>query len=304
MIHDHDGIVAIDTFMHGREGITAAYLLPGETPALIEVGPGSSFEATMEGLSEAGSPRLEVMIVTHIHLDHAGAIGHFAKEFPDAKIVVRAEGAPHLVDPSRLWASASRIYDDMEKLWGELIPVPEDRIQPVSDDGPIFDLGGGRVLSAIYSPGHASHHMAIFDPSHGDMFCGDAIGVYSPDAKMIRPATPPPEFDPDMAIASIEKLAGMSPERLFPTHFGPTPDPAAAFTEGAERIRQWVAAVTEVFTPDVDVSFVAEALRARREEFYPGMTDEVVEKLENTTSYELNAAGILRYLKKRAERSD
>ena len=300
MIFDHDGVIAIDTFMHGREGITAAYVLPGSFPALIEVGPATSFDAVMEGLSEAGVGGLKVIVVTHIHLDHAGAIGHFAKEFPDARVVVRKEGAPHLVDPSRLWASASRIYDDMEGLWGELIPVPEDRIQVISDDGTFVDLGAGRSLSAIYTPGHASHHMSILETSQDDLFAGDAIGVYSQDANMIRPATPPPEFYPDVAIASIEKLAELSPKRLFPTHFGPAPVPDA-FTEGAERIRQWVAAVEEVFTLDADVASIADALRSRREEFYPGMTDEVIEKLENTTSYELNAAGILRFLKKRAE---
>jgi len=293
------GVVAIDTLMHGREGITAVYYLPGEHPALIETGPGSSIEATRQGLAEAGVDRIDWIVVTHIHLDHAGAVGHLAEQFPDAVIVVREEGAPHLIDPSRLWASAARLYPDMEKMWGEMIPVHQDRIRAVSEDGPVADLGG-RELHAYYAPGHAKHHMALFETTNGDLFTGDAIGVYLPDAGRIRPATPPPEFDLEVSLATIEKLRSLKPKRVFPTHFGQVPSPDAAFDEAGEQYTRWVAMAEEVFAKGGDQSQIAEAFRAKRQEFYPDLSTEAIDKLEQTTSYELNAAGIFRYLTKRA----
>lgn len=299
MIHTYDnGVVAIDTFMHGREGITAVYYLPGEHPALIETGPGSSIEATKRGLAEAGVERLDWIVVTHVHLDHAGAVGHLAEQFPDATVVVRQEGAPHLVDPSRLWASASRLYPDMEKMWGRMIPVPEDRIRAVSEDGPVADLGG-RELHASYAPGHAKHHMAVYEPANGDLFTGDAIGVYLSEAGRIRPATPPPEFDLEVSLSTIEKLRALKPKRVFPTHFGQVPDPDAAFDEAADEYTKWVSLAERVFAKGGDQSQIAEAFQAKRQEFYPDLSPEALDKFERTTSYELNAAGIFRYLTKR-----
>ena len=300
MIHNYDnGVVGIDTFMHGRAGITAAYYLPGQRPALIETGPGSSIEATRRGLEEAGVTSLDWIVVTHIHLDHAGAVGHLTEQFPGATVVVREEGASHLVDPSRLWASAARLYPDMETLWGKMIPVPEKRIRVVSEDGPVADLGG-RELHTVYAPGHAKHHMALYVPTNGDLFTGDAIGVYLPEAGgLIRPATPPPEFDLEVSLATIEKLRALKPKRVFPTHFGQVADPDAAFDEARDEYTKWVLVAEEVFSKGGDQSQIAETFKAKREEFYPGFSAEALDKFERTTSYELNAAGIFRYLTKR-----
>lgn len=301
MIHTYDnGVVAIDTFMHGREGITAVYYLPGERPALIETGPGSSIEVTRKGLAEAGVDHLDWIVVTHIHLDHAGAVGHLAGQFPQATVVVREEGARHLADPSRLWASAARLYPDMEKLWGEMIPVAEERIRVVSEDGPVADLGG-RELHAIYAPGHAKHHMALHEPKNNDLFTGDAIGVYIPEAGRIRPATPPPEFDLEVNLQTIEKLRALGAARVFPTHFGQAPNPEAAFDEARDQYTKWVAVAEEVFNRGGDQADIAAAFQTKRQEFYPNLSSEALDKFEQTTSYQLNAAGMFRYLTKRAE---
>lgn len=282
--------------MHGWEGITAVYYLPGPHPAMIETGPASSLERTLEGLGEAGVTDLDFIILTHIHLDHAGAVGHMARRFPKAQIVVRAEGAPHLADPSRLWASASRLYPNMEELWGKMEPVPEERITAIAADGRAVDLGGGRRIDAIYAPGHAKHQMALLDRQKGDMFAGDAIGVFLPEAGVIRPATPPPDFDLVLAIDSIERLRSLRPRRLFPTHFGAVPDVNAAFDEGIMRLRQWVEIAEKVAGEGGGAAEVIEAFRQNTREFYPALDPALIPKLERTTSYELNAAGILRYL--------
>lgn len=286
--------------MHGLEGITAVYFLPGRRPAIVETGPATSLDHTLKGLEEAGAGDLDLIILTHIHLDHAGAVGHLAKQFPKAQVIVRGEGAPHIADPTRLWASAARLYPNMEELWGEMLPVPEKRITAVSADGPIADLGDGRRIDAVYAPGHAKHQMALLERKSGDMFPGDAIGVFLPEAGVIRPATPPPEFDLELSVDTVERLRSLRPRRLFPTHFGPVPDPNAAFEEGAMRFRQWVQAAEQVVARGGDAPEVAEEFRRRRSDFYPTMDPALIPRLERTSSYELNALGILRYLKKRA----
>lgn len=287
--------------MHGWPGITAVYYLPGPHPALIETGPGSSIDSVTRGLDEAGVDSIEWIVLTHIHLDHAGAVGHLAGRFPSAKIVVRQEGAAHLVDPSRLWASASRIYQDMDAMWGRMIPVPEDRIVSISGDGPIADLGDGRRLQAVYSPGHAKHHMAVFEAGNADLFTGDALGVYLPEARAIRPATPPPEFDMEVAISSIRMLSKLGAARVFPTHFGPVPEPRSAFDEGESRLRQWVDAAAVVRAAGGGQPEIAQSFRDRRDEFYPGLDEALLDKFDQTTSYDMNAMGIERYLRKKAE---
>lgn len=299
MIHDWgDGVVAIDSVMHGRRGVTGVFYLPGPHPALVEAGPATSLDRVLEGLEEAGAGDLEWIVLTHVHLDHAGAAGHLAERYPRARIAVRAEGAPHLADPSRLWASAARLYDDMEGLWGSMRPVPGERIHAVAADGLLADLGDGRVLESVHTPGHARHHMAILDRSRGRLFAGDALGVFLPEAGAIRPATPPPEFHLEECLRSIERLAAVGAESVILTHFGPLPDPARGFGEAAERIRRWVALAEEVVRAGGDVPEVAAAFRDSAPFDFPGIDPEVAERMASATSDELNAAGIVRYLKK------
>ncbi|MGH2706480.1 MAG: MBL fold metallo-hydrolase [Actinomycetota bacterium] len=295
MIHDYgDGLVAIDSKMHGWPGVTAVYCLPGPHPAIVETAPATSLPHVLKGLAEAGAERLDWIILTHIHLDHAGAAGHLAERFPGARVVVREEGAPHLVDPSRLWASAARLYPDMERLWGSVVPIPEGRIEVVATDGTVADLGAGRVLEAFYTPGHARHHMALFDADRGDLFVGDALGVYLPEARMIRPATPPPEFDLEQSVESIRRLALLGARRVLPTHFGPVPDPIGVFDEAVDRLRLWVRVAEEVAARGGGVDEVAGGFRSGMLE--RGLGAELVRKLEDAVSYRLNAMGILRYL--------
>jgi glyoxylase-like metal-dependent hydrolase (beta-lactamase superfamily II) len=303
LIHRHGDVIAIDSVMHGRQGITAVYYLDAQEPAIIETAPTSSLEHVLEGLEEAGVTRLSWIVLTHIHLDHAGAVGHISERFPDARVVVRAEGAPHLIDPSRLWASAARLYPDMEKRWGEMRPVPEDRIDVIDADGIVADLGDGRTLEAIYTPGHAKHHMALYDRSREDLFVGDVIGVYLPDAEAIRPATPPPEFEMEVNLESIERLRAVGAARVFPTHFGPVPDPNAAFDEGAERIRQWVKRAESALSAGGDKEEVIAEFERGAKEDYAHLSEDLLQKFEQTTSYALNAAGIIRYIRKRSETS-
>ena len=292
-------MLAIDSHMHGRPGVTAVYCLPGPRPAIIETAPGSSVEHVLAGLAAAGVGDLDWIVLTHIHLDHAGAAGHLARRFPGARVVVRVEGAPHLVDPRRLWASAARLYDDMEGLWGSMLPIPEDRIDAVSSDGVVADLGDGRVLEAVYTPGHAAHHMALWERSGRDAFAGDAVGVFLAEVGVVHPATPPPEFDLEAAVASIGRIAALGPARVFPTHFGPMPSPVGPLLdEAASRLRRAVALAEQAVDAGGGVREIAAAFESEEVGVAPGLDPALSDRLAQTTSHELNARGIARYLTK------
>src|SRR5580692_7218263 len=201
-------VFQIDTRMAGYQGITAGYLIRGSRPCLVETGTAPSAPVVRAALSDLGvdAADLASVVVTHIHLDHAGGAGDIAAMYPAAQIVVHHRGARHLADPSRLMASARSVYGAaLDRLFGELSPVPSERIVALDDTGSV-DLGGGRQLSSHYSPGHARHHVGLLDSLTGDLYVGDAAGVYIPETGDLRPATPPPDFDLPTALASLGKF--------------------------------------------------------------------------------------------------
>src|SRR5690606_35057540 len=190
-----------------------------------------------------GPDDLATVVVTHIHLDHAGGVGDIARMYPNAEIVVHEKGARHLADPSRLMRSARMVYGDMlDTLFGELKPTEASRIMAVEEAG-VIDLGGGRRLETHYSPGHAKHHIGLLDSLSGDLYVGDAAGVYIPETADVRPATPPPDFDLDTALASLEKFRALRPQRLLFAHYGPVEAVEDTLDRSAEELRIWVEAV-------------------------------------------------------------
>jgi glyoxylase-like metal-dependent hydrolase (beta-lactamase superfamily II) len=294
----------IDTKMHGKDGITAAFVVEGRQRALVETGPKSSLEHVGAGLDAAGIDTVDWIVVTHIHLDHAGAAGTLAARWPEARVAVHTVGAPHLADPAKLWSSAARIYgDDMERLWGGIDPIDPDRITAL-DDGDVVDLGGRR-LTAVDTPGHAYHHHAFVDDATGVMFAGDALGVRLPDVGVVRPATPPPEFHLEKAIASIELIRSRRPAELWLTHFGPANVGASALDvdeicdEAIAALRQWESWVRKAReqTNELDdvARDVAEQVRSALE---GGIDTAAIERMEQTTSYRMNTWGYMRYLDK------
>jgi glyoxylase-like metal-dependent hydrolase (beta-lactamase superfamily II) len=286
--------------MHGFPGITGAFVVRGDKTALIETGPKSSLDHLLAGLAEAGIEHVDYVIVTHIHLDHAGAAGTLAARWPDAKVFVHPVGAPHLADPSKLWSSASRIYGEaMDALWGGIDPVPGDRIVEVAD-GDAIDLGDV-TLRAIETPGHARHHHAYLDESSGTLFSGDALGVRLPDVGVIRPATPPPEFDLEAAISSIGKVRDARPERLCFTHFGVRDgeDPAETCEAAVDALVEWAGWIRGAREETTDLDAVTETVRRAAAASYGDRLDEgSVARLEQTTSYRMNTWGYMRYLDK------
>jgi len=235
-------VFQIDTRMAGYEGITAGYLIRGERPCLVETGTAPSAPVVRDALAALGigPGDLATVVVTHIHLDHAGGAGDIAAMFPAAQIVVHQRGARHLADPSRLMAGARLVYGRaLERLFGVLAPVPAERIVALDDTGTV-DLGGGRRLDSHYSPGHAKHHVGLVDSDTGDLYVGDAAGVYMPDTGDVRPATPPPDFDLAAALASIRKFAALRPARLMFSHYGPVDQVSETLDRSVEEINVWV----------------------------------------------------------------
>jgi glyoxylase-like metal-dependent hydrolase (beta-lactamase superfamily II) len=290
--------------MHGQPGITGAFAFNGATQTLLlETGPRSVVDNVFAGLEAAGIDHLDWILVTHIHLDHAGAAGTIAQRFPDAKVGVHEIGAPHLVDPTKLWSSASRIYGDrMEELWGGIDPIDKDRIHVIAD-GETIDLGGV-TLTAVETPGHAYHHHAYLS-SDGDLFAGDALGVRLPDVGVVRPATPPPEFHLTKAIASIERIRSLKPTTLWPTHFGPHSEgvnPKSVeqlCSESINAFERWGEWVREARTQTTDVDTAAELVKEKAIAAAEGqVSEEARARMENTTSYWMNTWGYMRYFDK------
>ncbi|MGH2749955.1 MAG: MBL fold metallo-hydrolase [Actinomycetota bacterium] len=297
----------IDTKMHDLPGITGTFLLEDEQTALIETGPKSGVENVLAGLRRAAVERLDWIIVTHIHLDHAGAAGTLARHFPEARVGVHEVGVPHLVEPSKLWSSAARIYGGaMERMWGGIDPLPRERIVPLAD-GDKIELGE-RTLQAVNTPGHARHHHAFLDVSSGETFAGDALGVRLPDVGLMRPATPPPEFDLEAAVGSIARLKELRPTTVYLTHFGspagganPAP-PEAVCDEAAEALQEWATWVRDARPQTGDLDEATKLVTERsRTTMGRNVGEDAIDRMEQTTSYRMNTWGYMRYFDKQEQ---
>jgi glyoxylase-like metal-dependent hydrolase (beta-lactamase superfamily II) len=295
-------IHGIDTLMSGYAGITAGYLIASERPCLVETGTARSAPAVRRALESLGigAPDLATIAVTHIHLDHAGGVGDLARAYPNAEVVVHQRGARHLADPSKLMNSARMVFGDlMDSVFGELAPTDAGRIRAVDEIGEI-DLGGGRHLTTYYSPGHAQHHVGLLDSVSGDLYVGDAAGIFIPETGAIRPSTPPPDFDLDTALHSLSHFADLAPQRLLFSHFGPVTHVGSALEEAGEELRIWVDAVRDTRADALDLDHAVTMLRERTADRYGRLyTDPALdEKFEVLNSTAANINGINRWLDK------
>jgi len=233
--------------------IATAVLPTAEGLLLVDPGPTTAIDGLLDGLSAHGYALGDVhaVLLTHIHLDHAGATGTLVKQHPELQVVVHRIGAPHVHDPSRLLRSARRIYgDDMDRLWGAVEGVPEDNLNVVRG-GETLTLAD-RVLDVAYTPGHAVHHVSYFDRLSRTAFVGDVAGMRIPEADYIMPVTPPPDVDVPRWMDSIATVEGWQPEALFLTHCGPSPDPQTHLKAMAERLQAWAAEVEAAVAASAD----------------------------------------------------
>jgi glyoxylase-like metal-dependent hydrolase (beta-lactamase superfamily II) len=288
-------VLEIDTLLGGWERVTAGYLIEGPAPVLVETGSQSSVPALLAALADLGvSPGdLAGVAVTHIHLDHAGGVGDVAAAFPKATVYVHERGARHLAEPDRLVASAAMVYGDLlDTLYGRLAPTPAERIHVLADGEDIV-VGPGRVLTTVDSPGHAKHHLALHDSDSGILFAGDAVGVRLPDAGVLRPSTPPPDFDLDQALASLRKFGARRPSGIALAHYGLVPDPGSILEEADGTLRRWADVAERAWRDGRDIAAALDDAFAADLE---GVDESQREKLETLNGVHSNAAGFRRWL--------
>ncbi len=217
----------IDTAYTGREGVAACYLLrDGDRAAFVETNTAAAVPRLLRALEAEGlSPeQVELVVVTHVHLDHAGGAGALMRHLPNAVLLAHPKAAPHLVDPSRIRKGAAEVYGERRflELYGELVPVPEARVRAMAD-GEVLSLGA-RPLVFLHTPGHANHHFCVHDPAGSAVFTGDAFGILYPalqrNGPLAFPSTTPTDFDADLALATVDRVVATGAERVFPTHMG------------------------------------------------------------------------------------
>jgi glyoxylase-like metal-dependent hydrolase (beta-lactamase superfamily II) len=302
------GILQLDTRTAGVSKVTAGYLIPAPRPTLIECGPALTIAAVIDGLGTLGldPDDLAYLVVSHIHLDHAGGAGDVARAFGSAKVVVSEIGAHHLVDPERLNASSRRVYGSlMDSIYGECTPIAQDRIIGVGERGEL-DLGGGRVLDLLATPGHAKHHMSMLDRDTGALFVGDSVGVKTPNTGPLRPATPPPDFDLDLAQRTLARYREINPSRVYLAHYGAIDPPQESLQDASDRLAAWAEVARGAVVEHAELDHVADTLAAR---FAADITfapdDPEAERRVNILGgFRSNAMGLLRYWRKRFEAED
>ncbi|MGH2515799.1 MAG: MBL fold metallo-hydrolase, partial [Ktedonobacterales bacterium] len=244
---------------------------------------------------------IQHLVLTHVHLDHAGASGILTRLLPRARVYVHRIGAPHLIDPAKLISSATRIYgDQMRQLWGEMEPVPASRIT-ILDNGDELRVGS-RTLTALYTPGHAIHHLAFHDPARREIFTGDVAGVRLQGMDFVRPPTPPPDLSLEDWNASIDRLAALDATRLFLPHFGPATGVAEHFAQLRAHLSEWgellLPAIRESASDAALAGMLAADADAREAAASHGNDALAIRRYELATNYLMSAQGYMRYYRK------
>ena len=297
------GITTLDNQWMGHPRSIAAALLESEGHcAIVDPGPGSTIETLRKQLHARGlSVRdLDALLLTHIHLDHAGASGALVRENPRLAVYVHKNGAPHMADPSKLLASALRLWpSDLHQLFGETLPVPAENLR-ILEGCETLTLGSSK-LEVVYTPGHASHHVSYFDHHGGVAFVGDTTGVRIEGHSYVMPATPPPDIDLEIWENSFTAILERKPARLFLTHFGFSENPAEHILLFRERLHKWAEMAEKSMRSASDesaamTSFMSTA-RAEIAEYLPA---EEVEHYVFNAGLNLSFLGLARYLRKRA----
>lgn len=280
--------------------IIAAYVVPGPTGvALVETGPGSTLARLEAGLAQLGLSWRDItdVLVTHIHLDHAGAAGHIARA-AGARVYVHPVGAPHLLDPSRLLASARRLYgEQMETLWGEFVPVPSAQLQVVTEGE--FRTTAGLRFRAVDTPGHARHHHAYL--LDGLCFTGDIAGACLPHQRHIRLPTPPPDIDLEAWQASLQRLQALRPDALLLTHYGPVAsDPLRHLEAVGERLRAVAAFVHRLWQAGESTEAMIAAYSAwvAEQAAAEGADADAIHRYEVVVPSFMEILGLVRYFEK------
>jgi len=296
--------VTIDVKHLGREAYVASHLL--DTPAgpvLLDTGPGSTLANLRAGLESHGLrvTDLHAILLSHIHFDHAGAIGLLVAEHPELPVYVHERGAPHLVDPTKLLASATQVFGDrMDYLWGPFLPVPAEQIR-VLEGGERLSFGS-RSFEVLYTPGHASHHVSYLERATDTAYVGDMGGIRLPWLPYTLPVTPAPDFHLERWLASVDAIEAWKPRRIFSTHFGFSENLATDFAQLRHGLHDWTETARRLLeSPGTDDERAAAFERHVLASLAGKATPEAIETAALFSNYEASFHGIARYLHKKSQ---
>jgi glyoxylase-like metal-dependent hydrolase (beta-lactamase superfamily II) len=256
---------AIDPALFDIREFTSVYLLVGDSLTLIDSGSPKSAPLILNGIQSLGYSPKDVtrIILSHIHFDHGSGAGELLKFMPRAIVYVHHKGYKHLIDPSRLTASAERVFGKMIEEWyGGFAPIPKEKIIS-GNDGDIIDLGGNRKLKVLATSGHARHEICLYDPAIGGLFAGDEAGIYFPYGPAIIPTSPPPDFDPDQNIKTIKQLQALKPEMLLFAHYLTTKAVDKTLRASMDALASWKEIVGEGLREGLDFDAIVNSLRTQ-----------------------------------------
>ncbi len=286
-----------------EDDIVGAYLLSGKDElALIDPGPEKSADELLAGIREAGFQPQDIthILVTHIHLDHSGAVGTIIRQMPQAQVYVHSIGAPHMIDTSKLVASASRVYgDQMETLWGKVESVPQDHVHAI-EGGDVLNVADRR-FEVHYTPGHAIHHVVFFDVHSGELFSGDVAGIHLEGVDYVRPPTPPPDVDLEAWSSSIDLLKKLRPDLLYLAHYGAAKNPTPLLESLRANLLTWGDIVLRAMRENKSNEEIAAILQAQTEPELQRKAkgnQQTLKLYDITSSYQMTTEGIVRYWRK------
>jgi len=287
----------------GENEIIGSYLLAGQNElVIIDPGPGSMVESLLASIREAGFDAQEVthILATHVHLDHAGSAGTLVRLLPRAQVYTHKNGAPHLLDTTKVVASASRIFGErMKLLWGEIESTPQERLT-IIEGGDILNVAGRR-LEVHYTPGHAVHHVIFFDVHSGELFAGDVAGVRLQDVDYVRPPTPPPDLDLEAWSDSISLVKSLRPDVLYIGHFGAIRTIPEHFDRLHEKLYSWGEFVLAAMRDGKDEAEIISMLieQTKPELLRAAHDPHAMERYEIAANYPMTVQGYMRYWRKK-----
>ncbi len=263
-------VVPVDLVHCGLPGTISSYWIDGPEPALVDPGPSTSIDGLERGLAEVGAGLADVrhVLLTHVHLDHAGATGHLVDRFPDLQVHVHMDGAPHMADPERLVASTRRFFgDEHDRLWGDVLPIPADRIRPWEPSTRVAVPG----IRAFPTPGHIAHHVSYLAEAEGIFLAGDALGVILAPGAATHPPTPPPGVDVPAWLETLDSVETVDPDGLGVAHFGFHGDFRGRVEEMRRRLVEFRDRVAEAMAggDDADREAYEQEVREKLSEFRP-----------------------------------
>jgi glyoxylase-like metal-dependent hydrolase (beta-lactamase superfamily II) len=292
----NDSISIIDTIALGHPNVVAAYLISGKEKALVDMGFESSADKVIDDLEAIGvtADELDYLLPTHVHLDHSGSCGSLAKKFGQASIRVHPKGEPHLVNPTKLWKTATELFGSrlMEE-YGMPKPIDRKRLRAIGDEETI-NLGEGVTLRSLWTPGHASHHLSYVIEETGTVLTGDAIGVNYPDFPVLIPTTPPTSFNMELALESLERIRQTARNGFLAPHFG-IMNGTELLDENIKTLRDWKTTiergVKEGGSPETITKMLQEEMSGRCGRPITSMPDYV------RGSISRSVLGFIRYLR-------